>query len=510
MSDFFDWTLHYLGQNMKDVFVLNIGSMDGVLFDEMYAYTLMYNFRGLYVEPIPYLFEKLKKNMLSSGNLFENSAIMDYDGETEMLMINSDAIDDGTVNSCFYGMSAVYPPRNGLASEGDKATVEKFGSKIKVPCITFDTLLHRHNILSFDVVKMDAEGYDYQIFKQIDINKYKPKIIRLEWINLSKDEYDCMIETLDKNNYVYEIGDQDITAIPKELHDLLLSPSISTKINDNTTFVTGLWNIGRGELDGNWSRTYQDYLDRFSQLLDADINMIIFGDIDLESFVWKKRHQHNTLFILRDNDWFRNNGYYNHIQDIRKDSKWYSQATWLENSPQAKLELYNPIVMSKIFLLNDAKIFDPFNSDYMFWIDAGLSNTVHPGYFTHDKVHLKLPKYIKKFTFVTFDYEANSEIHGFTYDKICTYAGTSVNKVARGGFFGGPKTSIVSINAIYYNLLMDTLRNNLMGTEESLFSIMLYKYPNIIDYIEIMPDGLMWKFFEDLKNDTIVTNKYIG
>ena len=45
--------------------------------------------------------------------------------------------------------------------------------------------------------------------------------------------------------------------------------------------------------------------------------------------------------------------------------------------------MYNPLVMSKVFLLNDAKIMDNFNSDYMFWIDAGLTNTVHSGYFTH-------------------------------------------------------------------------------------------------------------------------------
>ena len=31
---------------------------------------------------------------------------------------------------------------------------------------------------NFDVVKIDAEGHDYKIFKQIDLKKYKPKVIR--------------------------------------------------------------------------------------------------------------------------------------------------------------------------------------------------------------------------------------------------------------------------------------------------------------------------------------------
>jgi hypothetical protein len=69
MSNFFDKALHYIGKKQKNVFVINIGAMDGVMFDEMIGYTNMYNFIGLYVEPIPYLFEKLKNNIGGSNFL---------------------------------------------------------------------------------------------------------------------------------------------------------------------------------------------------------------------------------------------------------------------------------------------------------------------------------------------------------------------------------------------------------------------------------------------------------
>jgi hypothetical protein len=42
-----------------------------------------------------------------------------------------------------------------------------------------------------------------------------------------------------------------------------------------------------------------------------------------------------------------------------------------------------------------------------------------------------------------------------------------------------------------------------MGTEESLFTIMLYSYPKIFQYYEINGDGLLNKFFEELKNDEL-------
>jgi hypothetical protein len=81
--------------------------------------------------------------------------------------------------------------------------------------------------------------------------------------------------------------------------------------------------------------------------------------------------------------------------------------------------------------------------------------------------------------------------------------GQKVDMVARGGFFGGPKNMISDINGIYYNLLSSTLNNGLMGTEESIFSIMCYKHADLIDYFTIESNGLFGKFFEDLKEERL-------
>jgi hypothetical protein len=269
------------------------------------------------------------------------------------------------------------------------------------------------------------------------------------------------------------------------------------------TIVTGIWDIGREDLTEGWSRSYSHYIKRFDQVLDFDVNMIIYGDAKLQEIVSKKRDPNKTQFILRDVSWFKQNEFYDNIQTIRNNPEWKTMAGWLSESTQSKLELYNPLVMSKMFLLHDAKIMDRFDSKYMFWLDGGITNTVHPGYFTHDHVLDKLSKYISKFSFICFPYEANSEIHGFEFKKMNEIAGAKVERVARGGFFGGPKESISEINGIYYNLLNTTLRDGYMGTEESIFSIMCYKNANLINYFEIEGNGLVGKFFEDLKNDKL-------
>jgi hypothetical protein len=270
------------------------------------------------------------------------------------------------------------------------------------------------------------------------------------------------------------------------------------------TLVTGLWDIGRGELSEGWSRSYDYYLEKFDELLRTDNNLIIFGDKELKEFVEQRRSDDNTQFILRSSDWFRNNDFFEKIQKIRSNPEWYNQVGWLKDSTQSKMEMYNPLVMSKMFLLNDARLLDKFNSDKLFWIDAGITNTVNVGYFTHDKVVEKIEHITNKFLFVCFPYNAETEVHGFKYDEMKRLTNDVPNIVARGGIFGGDKDVISQMNVLYYDILIGTLKNGFMGTEESLFTILLYQHPYLIDYVEIEPNGLVYKFFEDLKNNEII------
>jgi len=273
----------------------------------------------------------------------------------------------------------------------------------------------------------------------------------------------------------------------------------------SVTIVTGIWNIKRDELSEGWSRSFQHYLDNLEKLLKTPNNFIIFIESQYENWVWERRDKSNTVVVVRELDWFRSNGFiFNKIQEIRTKPEWYNQSpSWLPESTQAKLEMYNPIVMSKMFLLNDAAIIDPFNSTHLVWVDGALTNTVNEGYFWSDKVLDKLDEHFNKFSFVAFPYDGKVEIHGFTYSSMCHYAGDEVDKVCRGGIFGGPKEIIGKINEIYYSILADTLSAGYMGTEESLFTILLYQHPEFFQYYDIEMDGLLFRFFENLKNNNL-------
>lgn len=266
------------------------------------------------------------------------------------------------------------------------------------------------------------------------------------------------------------------------------------------TIVTGLWDIQRSELKKGWARTYEHYINKLIEILPMKNNMIIFGDKDLKEIVFTYRKEKNTLFVERPLTWFKNE-FFDTIQEIRKSNDWLSLAPWLKDSTQGSLEYYNPLVMSKPFLLNDARILDKFDSTHLFWLDAGITNTVNSGYFINDNVIDKLG-FIDKLSFIAFPYKAANEIHGFEFKKLCELSGSKVDKVCRGGFFGGTKENIANFNGEYYNLMSETLSQKYMGTEESLFTILTYKNPYNYNYFDIGQDGLIYRFFEDIKNNT--------
>ena len=264
----------------------------------------------------------------------------------------------------------------------------------------------------------------------------------------------------------------------------------------NTTIVSGLWDIKRH------NRSFDHYIEAFEKFLSIDQPMYLYVPEELEDFVWQYRSTENThvkIFNLED---VKNmyDPFWDKTQEIRTSEEWVKRAGWLEDSPQYRLEYYNPIVQSKMFMLNDASIFNPFDTDYFYWLDAGITNTVPDGHLRDEPVLDSLHKFTTEdeFMFVAFPYEANNEIHGFEYPAINNYANADVKYVCRGGLFGGHKKVMGKANGEYYALLNTTLNDGYMGTEESIFSIMAHLNPYTYRKFDIESNGLIVKLTQDI------------
>lgn len=501
-------SLHYIGKNFPNTTAVQLGAMDGINFDDTRGFFDMYKWKTILVEPIPEIFEELKENLKNRENLiYENSAIGIENGTLKMLTVPLKSIKENNLEGGYKGMSATYPLKNGFGSDyqRDIDVKSQFGVDIEVPCLTFDELIKKHNFNDVNILVCDIEGYDWEVFKTIDLNKYDLKFIRLEYINLTDEEKTQLKNKLSQAGYIVEIG-QDIDAIKKEIFEQIDKPLKNTT-NSDYTIVSGLWNISRGELSGHWNRDFEiHYLPRFKEFLSIDANMFLFIPKELESFVWEHRNKDNTQIKIMELEDLKSGLYQPHwekTQEIRNNPDWYNLASWLKESPQAKLEYYNPIVQSKMFMLHDASCYNTFNNEYFYWVDAGLTNSVPASHLIENNALKNLNKYSTPFLFLSFPYEANEEIHGFKYSSIKNYAQKEVKYVCRGGLFGGHKEQISLANGDYYSLLQSSLNSDLMGTEESLFAIMAHREPQTYRRYSLDDNGLIVKFTQALIEDNV-------
>lgn len=309
--------------------------------------------------------------------------------------------------------------------------------------------------------------------------------------------------TIQKDLLEQLLQETDLESAISALRETQKELELRTKAADiDLTVVTGLWNIARP------GRSFEHYMEHFQRFLEMPVKMFIYVPKELEEFVWKHRRRENTHVRIFELDDIKNNLYapfWDKTQHIRQDPTWFNQTGehgWLKSSPQAVNEWYNPIVQSKMFMLHDAKVLNLFNTNYLIWLDAGITNTVYEKYFTDHHCLEKIIPLLKTFLFLSYPYEARDEIHGFEFSAMNRYARQKVSYVCRGGLFGGHRDFIAQANGMYYTLLNQTLEAGYMGTEESVFSIMAHLEPHVYRRYALDENGLIIKFIQALDDNT--------
>lgn len=145
----------------KQMFSIQIGSNDGVTGDPIYTLVQeMPNWQGLFVEPVPYLFDKLVKNYSDrQGLIFENVAI--NDGKTETFYyIDPIAKQENPDLPVWYDQLGSFKEEHVYGAPGVADILLRYRRAIEIQGWTFQKLLEKHEITNFDLLHIDTEGYD--------------------------------------------------------------------------------------------------------------------------------------------------------------------------------------------------------------------------------------------------------------------------------------------------------------------------------------------------------------
>jgi len=196
--------------------LIQIGTNDGVSHDHVHKIIKRFKLKSLLLEPIKKYFFDLKNNYLNYDNVrIENSALSINNEILFLYKVKPEYLNKyGTLSN---GISSFY--KEHLLKHGIK---EKHIVQEKVNQIGFDELLRKYNINSFDLLLIDAEGYDCNIVNDffLTIKEIRPIII-FEWSHIKNNELENTLNTIIKNSYsFFPIGD-DIFCFPVE-KDILL------------------------------------------------------------------------------------------------------------------------------------------------------------------------------------------------------------------------------------------------------------------------------------------------
>jgi FkbM family methyltransferase len=158
----------------KQLFFIQIGANDGVYQDPIYNFNE--NWDGILIEPIPNVFSQLKENYKNrnSNLIFENLAVGNRNGFIDFFIPK----DYNEVD----WKSKIASIDKSIGMLKDMETI-----CINVEINTLDNIIKKHKVKKIDVLVIDIEGKEKDIFDTYSFS-IKPKIIYFENRFLSYDE----------------------------------------------------------------------------------------------------------------------------------------------------------------------------------------------------------------------------------------------------------------------------------------------------------------------------------
>ncbi|MEQ8551301.1 MAG: FkbM family methyltransferase [Cyclobacteriaceae bacterium] len=201
-----------------EVTFLQVGSNDGKTGDPIYPFVTKRGWRGILVEPIPGIFQKLRQNYRGFENqlLFENIAIGN-ESKIQTFFALSDSFQKKYPVHWADQLGSL--DRHVIVKHKHKfPDIEDYITEIRVPTMSINDLLHKHfNFLGhLDLLHIDAEGLDYQILKEFNFKMFLPHVIIYEHIHLTELNKQRLNWKLMKNGYALFWDSKDTYGVKKK------------------------------------------------------------------------------------------------------------------------------------------------------------------------------------------------------------------------------------------------------------------------------------------------------
>lgn len=203
-----DLAIERVCRQNEDFFFVQVGANDGVRHDPIRHLVLRYRLKGLLVEPLPDFFDALQRNYSDMPQLrFANVALGTENGALRLLRFRADA----PLHDDLHSVATIDEAR--IRKFARKNNLEHYLEVVEVPCVTAAQLLQEHSVRHIDLLQIDVEGHEYEIFRGfIDAGMF-PTVVNLEFLHLTPDERIATQRLLVEHGYTYVYTGIDLLAM---------------------------------------------------------------------------------------------------------------------------------------------------------------------------------------------------------------------------------------------------------------------------------------------------------
>ncbi|MGD1088663.1 MAG: FkbM family methyltransferase [Verrucomicrobiota bacterium] len=190
----------------KNATIVQVGSNDGLTGDPLHELVLRHQtWQALFIEPVPYLFAKLKANYGEQARFrFENVAITSTPGSCSFYYVSEAAKRNLPDLPSWYDQLGGFNRNHILKHFGN--SIEPYIARIEVECLPLNAVLMRNQIEHFDLLHIDAEGYDWEVLKQFDLSRHSPSVILFEHKHLALDDKQSAVAFLQSQYTTTNLG----------------------------------------------------------------------------------------------------------------------------------------------------------------------------------------------------------------------------------------------------------------------------------------------------------------
>ncbi|MDA0180322.1 FkbM family methyltransferase [Solirubrobacter phytolaccae] len=197
---------HRIMTGGPDLFVVQVGAFDGQTNDPIHEWIMRFGWRGVLVEPQARYFARLQQTYAGVEGLeLRNVALAHISGQLPFYTVRQEpGVPD------WAGQLATFERATILSHEHLVPNIEALIETTEVETKSFHDLLE--GVEQVDLLQIDAEGFDAEIVRMFDFDRWQPSIVNFESTHLSREDHESVLRLLIDRGYRVSTTDVDTLA----------------------------------------------------------------------------------------------------------------------------------------------------------------------------------------------------------------------------------------------------------------------------------------------------------